>query len=81
MYDQPTLTTNSLSPSAKSCRDAFLAPLLTELDQATAVFVPPGSNTGCSLKLTFVAVHKDSEAGGLADAREMPFLSFLISLK
>lgn len=48
---------------------------------SSVIFVPDGSNTGSSFKLTFMAVHKDSEAGGLADAREMPFVSFLTSLK
>lgn len=81
MYVQPTLTTNSLSPSGKSCRNVFPAPLLAESDQTAITFVSDGSNTGHGFKLTFMAVHKDSEAGDLAYAVETPFPSFLTPLK
>ncbi|KAM6321209.1 LOW QUALITY PROTEIN: ovochymase-1 [Aegotheles albertisi] len=38
-------------------------PLLAESHQATIMFVSDGSNAGHSFELTFMAIHKDSEAG------------------
>ncbi|KAM6091985.1 LOW QUALITY PROTEIN: ovochymase-1 [Theristicus caerulescens] len=47
----------------KFCRNMFPTSLLAESDQTTITFVSDVSNTGHGFQLTFVAVHKDSEAG------------------
>ncbi|KAM7127260.1 LOW QUALITY PROTEIN: ovochymase-1 [Ciconia maguari] len=48
---------------SKSCGNVFPAPLLAQSHQTTIIFVSDGSDTGRGFELTFMAVHKDSEAG------------------